>query len=109
MSARAVREYVAGFKNDPDYDYKIEQHACIVEFINERYAVVERHPKGCVIVHILSGYAHTFDDFQNVFSSCNYKVRFHDHILHDKNLGTRWLKHPDRRQVETIEELEHER
>ena len=111
MSARAVREFVAGFKSDPDYDYRIEQHALVVEFINERYAVVERHPKGCVVVHIPSGHALTFEDFRNVFGACNFRILRSDGsiIVAGLNFGNEWLKHSGRRQVETVEELRDER
>ena len=109
MSARAVQDFVRGLESEADYDYTIDQHALVIEFINSLYAIVERHDGGPVIAHVESGHMHSFNEFKEVFSACDFRVKFPDYILCDKNVGARWLRHPDRRQVETVEELNRER
>ena len=108
MSARAVQDFVSTLESEPDYHYSIEQHVLVVEFINSMYAVVERHARGPVVVHVESGHVYSFGEFKRVFDACGFRVKFSDYIVCDKNIGARWLRHPDRRQVETIEDLNHE-
>ena len=108
MSARAVFEHVAGLSTDSVYGLKISQHDVFVAFMNGLYAVVERHPKGCVVVHLASGDDINFEDFRNVFSACGLYVPFEDGIRHERNAGDYWLRSPLRRQVETLEELDRE-
>ena len=68
----------------------------LVGYFNDYYAVVERHPAGCVVVEINTGDYISFANFRRMF----------EHVrLGNVLVANWWLNHKDRRQVVNLVEL----
>ena len=86
MSVAAIKELV---DEEPELDR-------MLECFNGLYAVVERHPSGCVVVEINSGDYISFANFRRMF----------EHVrLGNVLVGSWWLNNKDRRQVVNLVEL----
>ncbi len=110
MSAEAVTDFIHSLDKHAD-EFDSSQAVEILRFVNTLYAVVERHPKGCVIVHIPSGDAISFASFKRIFNTCWIKCVEKLHGVHGHytmNVGDRWLKWKCRHQVETLGDLKRE-
>ena len=80
--SRSYMGYWDGVKND------------LLRRINELYAVIAYHDRGCIVYEFKTGRIITFVNFKRMFD--------HLSIIYCGKVGTWWLSNPDRRQHEAL-------
>ena len=80
--ARSYLDHWASVKNE------------LIWRMNEFYAVIAHHERGCIVYELKTGRIITFVNFKRMFD--------HLGIIYCSKVGTWWLSNPDRRQHEVL-------